>query len=49
MRQDQGQGPDDANKTREIEERKERHKFKDQAEEDPRETERLEELKKKQS
>jgi len=45
MKQDQGQGPEDDNRTREIEERKNR--FKDQVEEDRRETERLEELKKK--
>ena len=50
MRLDQGggQGPEDIKTTREIEERKNRQKVKDQAEEDPRETERLEELKKKQ-
>jgi len=40
------QRPEDANTTREIEERKNRHNFKDQAEENRRETERLEEKKK---
>jgi hypothetical protein len=42
-----GQGSEDAKTTRNLEERKKRHKVMDQAEERRGETERLEELKKK--